>query len=186
MYAIKKEQLSCLLLSLSSLSDLYAHGSMDFSMRSCEWLKESEQAMAKLRIPEGAKMATLRTRILAAPDCALKNSGLRLRSEARKYQDATASEALEEAQVTIQNVLDEAKETLSFYEKKLEEALTAAMLVNIIPPLSHPREMWLKLILDALEAHQSTKPTIIYLKMSLISVDRLYILDSIMDKFSSS
>lgn len=186
MYSLKKEQLTKLILKCSTLTDLYAMGAMNFSDKTCEWLKEVEDCMARLRLPSGAKMATLRAKVTGGVDLALKNGDIRVRSEARKYQNAITAEALEEAQITIQNVIDEANETLTFYEKKLEEAMTAAILQNKIPITpKENREEWLKSILFALKEYQPTKPTLIYMEVSLMLVDRLYIVDNIMTKVLS-
>jgi hypothetical protein len=183
--AVRIEKLREHLAGLAQLVDAYERGDIDFPDRCLRWLDAAEQVMAQLRLPEGAEMASLRSSITRAPDDVPDRAeGTRASRQARaRARNAAAASALSRAEAVMRGVILDAREQLQEYERKLVEAVTAAVLMGVLPlPPESPRESWLRRVWQALTQYEPTRPTTVYLASALQGVDRLWLLDEILSR----
>lgn len=181
--AIRIDKLRDHLAGLGPLIDAYERGDHDFPDKALAWLKQSEDVMASLRLPEGAEMASLRSSITKATDeLPDREEGHRAPRHARqRARNAAAANALQRAEGIMGGRILDAEQRLQEYEGKLIEAVVGAVLVDIVPlPPGPQREAWLRQVWKAMAQHAATRPTTIYLASALRAVDRLWLLDEIM------
>ncbi|WP_341504079.1 hypothetical protein [Gallaecimonas sp. GXIMD4217] len=180
---IQVEKLRDFLATMKPLIDAYQQGDYGFSVRALKWLEDAQELMSQLRLPEGGEMSALRGQVLKAGDVAQDDDGRRTRAAIRRACSAAAADALQRAEAVMRSRIQEGEERLGHFEEKLCEALTAATLVDAFPtPPTQPRQLWLQQVWSALSCHQSIRPTTVYLATSLMSSDRLYLLDKIMNR----
>jgi hypothetical protein len=183
--SLRIEQLRGHLAGLAPLIDAYERGDLDFSERALRWLNEAEQIMARLRLPEGAEMSSLRSSITKAPDdLGDRADGMRASRHARmRAKNSATADALSRAESVMRGIVMESRSRLEEYEGKLVEAVTAAVLVGALPlPPFNPREAWLRHVWQALTEYEPTRPTTVYLASALNGVDRLWLLDEIFSR----
>jgi hypothetical protein len=183
--ALRIERLRELLAELGPLVDGYETGDAEFPERSLAWLGRAEKVMAELRLPECAELASLRGAITKSanelPDRV--DGGRASRRSRQRARSAAAADALERAESIMRERMLDAERELHEYEGKLVEAITAAVLIGIVPlPPRTPREPWLAQVWTALAQHEATRPTTIYLASTLHGVDRLWLLDAIFNR----
>lgn len=184
-FSIRLERLDAKLREISGLIDLYTNRDPTFPARVMLWLDSVEKVMSELRLPEGAELSVFRGNILKAEDTARSDEGKQTRRAMSQARNAAACEALESAERLMLERVREAEERLTHFENKLVEATTAAALLRIIPRRGpESREIWLRGIWGALVARQEIRPTTVYLAAALKSVDRLYVLDRVMNRLT--
>ena len=183
--AMRVESLSERLRELGAVVDRYERGDPEFTDVAIAWLRATEQLLLSLRTREGAELSTLRASITKAGErCALDGSEhVSRRSVVRRARAVAAAEALERAGAIIQQTSADDEARLRHFESKLIEALTAGVLVGLVPyPPEEPHERWLALIWQRLASHQATRPTAVYLAAALRAPDRLYVLDRVISR----
>ncbi|MDX8377625.1 MAG: hypothetical protein R8L53_06335 [Mariprofundales bacterium] len=187
MYSIQIEKLSCQLIKVTAVIDLYAKNDVSFPFAALKWIEDAEKLMASLRLPDSAQLAILRGKLLAIEDSCNDSDGRKLpRSEIRRAMGAQSAAVLEDGTALLQHRRQLAQDKIDHFSTKLEEAMTAAALSSIIPiPETEPRQAWLELVWRQLAAFQATRPTAVYVSTSLIAIDRLYILDQILTRMMS-
>ena len=182
MHCMVIENIGSYLETLGGVIDLYADGDFSFPDAAGEWLSGAEEVMSKLRLPDGARLAALRGKILAAGDNTKDPDGYFSRSLSRKAREVAAAESLEIAEEVMRGSLQSSREQLEHFRSKLAEAITAAALSNVIPlPETTPRQVWLNQVWAAFAAFQATRPSAIYIAASLTITDRIYLLDQVMN-----
>lgn len=179
LYCIRMEKLQRHLQSLAPLINEYWRNDNDFVEDGKKWLQESEQVMQELRLPEGAEMSGLRSSIERAADSVQSIDGIISRKSIRRAQNAATSISLERAEEILRNRLLEADKILNQFEEKLIEAVTAGVIVGIVRPTNESGERWLQKLWTALSQYEATRPTMVYLSASLISTDRIYLLERV-------
>jgi len=182
-YSIRLERLSSRSAEIAALIDLYTLRDPEFPAKALLWLDATEKTMSELRLPEGAEMSTLRGGIVKADDIARDEEGKRTRRAVTQARNAAAADALARGEQILRARITEAEDVLRRFEEKLVEAMTAAVLLGILPERrDEGREAWLYAVWAALVNRQEIRPTTVYLAAALKSVDRLYVLDRVMDR----
>lgn len=187
--AMRVERLSERLRELGAVVDRYERGDPDFAGAAIAWLRATEQLLLSLRTREGAELSTLRASITKAGErCGLDDpEHVARRSVVRRARAVAAAEALERAGAILQQTSTDDEARLRHFESKLIEALTAGVLVGLVPfPPEEPRERWLALIWQRLAGHQATRPTAVYLTAALHAPDRLYVLDRVITRLAET
>ena len=176
MLSVQNEIINEILAGISPLVDLYMVKSPEFTERVILWLKDSEYKLSKTRLPEGSRLASMRSRILSAAEKGENEQGDYSPRKAKRLRNFEASGCLEEVEQVLSEVRVSNINRLEMFKAKLEEAITAASLLGLIPETEKTTESELKFIWKAMMENQSTKPTAIYISSSLSSIDRLFIL----------
>lgn len=175
-------RISAQLLALTPLVDGLARCERQFPERVGAWLEQGETLLRELRSPDTSELAALRTSIISAGE---RRSGESAASS-RRAQNLAASTALMRGEELLRSRLLSAEDRLESFEGKLIEAITAAVLVGILPPQEREWSLWLADVWAALAAHQATRPITIYLAAALAPADRLVILDRILIRLTAA
>lgn len=182
---VQIERLSAALTALPALMDRYQNAEISFADETLKWLDETEKTMSMLRLPEGTEMSALRGRILRAGDTAQTTDGKSLRSVSRRNRNAAASQALERAEEVLRRRLLAAEDRLRAFEDKLCEGVTAFVLQGPLPDRTAPYTAWLNDVWNRFREQPATRPLALYLAASLAAVDRLYILDKVLERLTA-
>lgn len=182
-HSIMMERLSACAAEIADVMDYYTQRDPSFPARALLWLKDAEKVMSELRLPEGAEMATLRGAILKADDVARDDEGKRTRRAITHARNAAAADSLARGEEILRTRIAQSEDRLAHFEGKLVEAMTAAVLLGLIPERGgHPLEGWLRQVWESLNGRQELRPTMIYMAAALKSVDRLYVLNQVMSR----
>lgn len=176
------ERLEPSLEDLARLMELYRNGDYTFPDAAVKWLDEAEKMLAVLRVTGSSELATLKGRVIKAPEVLHTDIEKPSRSRVRATRNVAAMEALERGETILREALTEARERLDRFEEKLCEGLTALCLQVELPPLCSPRSAWLSQVWRVLADTAPTKPLSLYLAASLSMVDRLYLLDRVLGR----
>ncbi|MCA9720424.1 MAG: hypothetical protein KC468_37525 [Myxococcales bacterium] len=165
---------------LAPIVDRYEAGDPEFPRATAAWLRDAERLMASHKLPEGAELPALRASIAAAADQVRADEG---RAYRRRAANVAAASALERAEQLLREQHQRAARRLEHFEEKLIEAVTAAVIIDLVqrPPAKRWEE-WLHKVWAELTAHTATRPTTVYIATSLSSPDRLYILDRVLSR----
>ncbi|MEE9385272.1 MAG: hypothetical protein V3V08_17845 [Nannocystaceae bacterium] len=185
MYAYRRERLLQQLDGLAPVVNRYLAADFAFPAVAIAWLDAAEKEMARLRLPQGARLSALRATIVAAGD-ALEGDGHKEKPRAsavRKAKNAAAAVALEGAEEILRSQVLESDRYLEGFERKLEETITRAVVAEILPP-AQPQDYaaWLRKVWFAIAEHEATRPMCTYIATALGASDRLYVLDSVLSR----
>lgn len=180
---LRIEKLGGHLATLKDLMDDYQRRNPRFVDAALEWLTAAEKQMSELRLPQGSEMSALRSRILRVAD-AMPATEERRRTEIRRAQNATATEALERAEDVLRRIVIEAEDRLDRFEERLAEGITRAMMRGAIPPRSPNWMGWLREVWLGLAQCSETRELTVYLAASLPAPDRLYLLDRVLGRLA--
>lgn len=162
------------------LINLYQNGDMSFPLKTLRWLEEAEKGMSEMKIPEGAEMSSLRGSIIKVEDKMKAEDKMVKRSEIKAAVNNAAAEAISRTEEILRERMLESEAILKEFQNKLCEGMTAFLLQNEIPQKGVSYNNWLNLIWNMMCDQQATKPLTLYIKSSLSSFDRYYILNNIM------
>lgn len=179
---VQIEKLGHHLSTLAPLINRYQRGEAGFVDEALKWLEETEKTMSELRLPEGSHLSVLRGRILRAGDAAQPADGQSLRSAIRRARAAAAADALDAAEALLRRRVLAAEERLRLFEEKLSEGFTALMLQGPLPENRGSPLVWMNATWTQLKQLSSTRALALYLAASLGPVDRLYILDRVLNR----
>lgn len=172
-----------LLLRLPSLVDACTSTAASPVAKTAAWLRDAEQALARLRLGNAGNLSALRA--------TLENRAGRRPGESAGQRRSQSLDALVEALVEAEAVLRkhrlDAEEKLDSHEGKLVEALTVLVLTGHLPerPADKPSD-WPARVWQALATQPPTRPTAVWLATSLGTLDRLFLLDRLLVRLASS
>jgi hypothetical protein len=183
MLALQIEHLSAHLLDLNAVVDLYQQNDSRYVDRSLAWLAAGEEICSRLRLVESAELAALRARLLAAGEMAMGPDGRPSRNLEQRQRRSVAAAGLESAQALLSRRCEQARENLYRFRQKVEEMLTAASLLNLLPaPPEDGKvdEAWLHSVWSALmRGNGSIRPAATWIATGLATADRLYLLHEV-------
>lgn len=132
------------------------------------WMLATEDALARFRLPEVAKISTLRSRALSS---GLPQPG-ETRKQSRQREWAMVSQVLEEAGDLLQARLDQIQAHLEAYRPKMIELVTTAELLGMFRPID-PTDVvvaWSMMMKD-----DRTRGIATFLSTALSRADRQYL-----------
>jgi hypothetical protein len=180
MLALTRETLLARLLLVPGLADRYQRREPDFPAAVAGWLRDGEQALARLRSPLASLCAAERARLLAGADGGAEPGSGAGRGAPRKALRALAAGVLNCAEAALREALAKTDGELASLRDKLAQLLAVASGAR---PLALPAaggaaayaELWRQLgeLPEARSLHA-------YLGVSLAPPDRQYLLDDLL------
>ena len=187
MRSVLREKLLDCLNKASSLTDEYADLNPNYIEHIIIWMKDLEETLQKFRSPMAATITQERAKLLAfregASDPSLIDKGL----PRRKAQRILATMCLSRVIAPVSIQIEQIDQDFAQIREKIAQLLALASSETAIPtpPTHHNREAWLIKIWKSL-AGGETHSMYSYINATLPLVDRLYILDNLLDNLLES
>ena len=169
------------LLELPGLIDQYSQKDPKFLDSSLSWLSGLEQDLLKLRHPISGFVATERGKIFAVDDGFIDPNIVESSRSKRKKERATVALVLGKVQEALRAVLEDIDEKFTVYRDKMAQLIALATQRDPLPAPIEPQEEWLKKVWEFLSKNEESKALYTYLNTALTSMDRNYILQSILE-----
>lgn len=156
------------------LVDAYQRGEPTFVDQAVQVLRRSEEALARMRLPEASVLATRRGLILAARD------GYRPDTVAadgkRKVMRAVTMTLLTEAEQLLSDLVSRHEAWLEPMQEKMDQLVAVGVSEGVIPlPPTEPRSRWVATVWKQL-AGANGRAMHAYLSTALAASDRDYLL----------
>jgi len=186
MRSVLKEKLLAHLDQVSSLSNEYASSDPNYVEHIVTWLKDLEQILQQFRSPIASRISTERTKVLAIKDGRIDSTLVDPSVPRRKAQRIVASSCLGRVVETVSERVEEIDRDFDQMREKIAQLLAIASTRAPIPmPPPTNREAWLIKVWKSL-AGGETQSMYSYINTTLPMVDRLYILDRLLDNLLES
>lgn len=178
MLTLALESFRSALAAVSGLPDPVQSGDATYLDRVIAWLANTESELARIRRPEAAHLASLRSKLLSARE-GYRDPQVAGELTSRRYLRAVAAVYLGEAESALRSALLMIEDQLRPLRGQFAQLVSAACLLGLLPPLAPgaPREPWLRQTLQSLTQADQTRGMAVFLRTSLAAVDRLYLLD---------
>lgn len=181
MLTMIKVSVSAQLAQIPAVMDFASRGDADFPARAQQWLGNAEQMLGRLRRSEVALLAMLKGKLLSALE-GQRDPQVSLALSSRKAIRAAATIYLAQAESELREVLGKVEDQLQPMRHQLAQLVSAGSLLGMIgnPASAHNREAYLQTVWLRLSEAEQTRGMATYLRTSLASIDRLYLLDELL------
>ncbi|MBE9042160.1 hypothetical protein IQ235_15375 [Oscillatoriales cyanobacterium LEGE 11467] len=187
MRSVQKEQLLNHLEQVSSLTNEYANSNPNYVENIAAWLESAEKILQQFRHPMASTIATERGKVLAMKDGRIDARLVDPSVPKRKAQRIVASACLSGVVSILSEIVEQIDREFDQMKEKIAQLLAISSTREPIPmpPENNSREAWLMGIWKSL-AGGETHSMYQYINTTLPMVDRLYILDRLLDNLLES
>lgn len=187
MLLVKREKILTHLQEVPQLVDKYQAKDLSFIADVLQWLANTEQSLQQVRSPLSSLVASERAKILAVADGYRDIERIDARSRTRKAESATASIALGNVELHLRNAVSEIDTRFDSWREKMAQLIAISHAAKPLkPPLQESRTEWIKGLWLQLHITPETKSMYSYLNAAIANIDRLYLLEEVIDNITNN